>query len=318
MIVNELKRMVRNTFGHPFFSTSLLKNSLCIFCYHEVSDHPSAFCKEYDLNVFPENFEKQLEFIGQYFNFISPLQLLEGQYPTPAALITFDDGMQGYFHNAIPILEKRKVPSIMFLNMAPIKGEVFWIGLTTYLIKHDSKFRASIQKMANKKNGKIPLFLYCNKKIVNDFLASQLNSQLLADIREYYGRLATLDDLESVANNPLVFFGNHLHNHYNVLTLSEEELKEEYLLNEEKILGYPNGLPLFSYPFGQPKTCFNEHSTERIFSFGAKAIFYSSGSINQAGQGVLYDRVSLGNEAQTIKELFSKLRYRKLRNCMNV
>ncbi|HBH82495.1 MAG TPA: hypothetical protein DDY34_01625, partial [Bacteroidales bacterium] len=90
------------------------------------------------------------------------------------------------------------------------------------------------------------------------------------------------------------------------------------LLNEEKILGYPNGLPLFSYPFGQPKTCFNEHSTERIFSFGAKAIFYSSGSINQAGQGVLYDRVSLGNEAQTIKELFSKLRYRKLRNCMNV
>jgi len=244
--------------------------------------------------------------------FISPPQLLEGDYTTPAALITFDDGMQGYFQNAVPILKEFSIPSIIFLNMAPIEGEIFWLGLVAYLTD-DPLFREFVRKESND-DGNAPLFLRCSKEIVDDYLFSRPDGHLLDAARRFYGAFATLDDLRSVNGDPLVYFGNHLYNHYNALKLSPEALREEYLLNEEKILGYSNGLSMFSYPFGQPGTCFNEQVTDLIFSFGAQAIFSSSGRLNRIGQGRFYDRVALDEKAESINDLFFKLRYYQLRN----
>jgi len=220
--------------------------------------------------------------------------------------------MQGYFQNAVPILKEFSIPSIIFLNMAPIEGEIFWLGLVAYLTD-DPLFREFVRKESND-DGNAPLFLRCSKEIVDDYLFSRPDGHLLDAARRFYGAFATLDDLRSVNGDPLVYFGNHLYNHYNALKLSPEALREEYLLNEEKILGYSNGLSMFSYPFGQPGTCFNEQVTDLIFSFGAQAIFSSSGRLNRIGQGRFYDRVALDEKAESINDLFFKLRYYQLRN----
>ena len=153
-----------------FVNDSLLKDSLTVFVYHDVSEHPSEFSHRYDLNVTPERFNYQIEFIKSKFNMISPDDLLSHRIPPRAALITFDDGFRSYFKNAIPILERHNVPSIIFLNMEPIEGGMFWAGLITYLIEKKEDFKKYLNSSLLEGTSKKPLVLYSSRKIVNSYL----------------------------------------------------------------------------------------------------------------------------------------------------
>ena len=115
--------------------------SLTVFVFHDVTDEPSEFSSLYHLNVTPKLFDFQIQFIKKNFNIVGPDDLLQSSIPPKAALITFDDGFRNYFTHAVPILKIYEVPSIIFLNMEPIKGTIFWSGLITYLCEKRQDFR---------------------------------------------------------------------------------------------------------------------------------------------------------------------------------
>lgn len=310
--IKRFKRLARRGLGRTGLTNRLLKDTVSIFLYHEVSDNPSPFCEQYDLNVAPGLFTRQMGFITGHFNIIDPDQLLEGNYETPAALIAFDDGMPGYFREAVPILAAKRIPSTIFLNMAPIEGEIFWSGLITYLTQYDAEFCKLLHKhFPAQKN--VPDFLLCNRKIVSDYITAIDFNPLEAKIRSFYGPFASLKDMDSVRDNPLVFFGNHFYNHYNAVQLNDEELHQQYFLNDQRMVGYSNRRPLFSYPFGQPETCFTRRQTELLHSFGAKAVFSSSGRINRSGRSGLYDRIGIDSSIETIDDLLGLIHWMKVK-----
>ena len=151
-----LKKLLRTKLVSYFFSTKIisnliLKNSTIIVAYHGISFRPSVFYKTFNLNIDPFLFEKQILWLKENFNIISPIQLLKKNYKKPAVLITFDDGDKSYIKNAIPILKKYNIPSINFLNMAVVKGELSWAGITTYLTHKDKKFSTFIKSPDNLK-----------------------------------------------------------------------------------------------------------------------------------------------------------------------
>lgn len=315
--IKRFKRSARRRLGQLGLASRLLKNTLSIFLYHEVSDDPSRFCEQYDLNVAPELFAKQMGFITDHFNIIDSDQLLEGNYDTPAALIAFDDGMPGYFREAVPVMASKRIPSTIFLNMAPIEGEVFWSGLITYLTEYDAEFCKLLRKyFPQQKN--VPDFLLCNRKIVNDYIATIDFDPLEAKIRSFYGPFASPKDMDSVRDNPLVFFGNHFYNHYNAVQLNDEELHQQYLLNDRRLMEYSNRRPLFSYPFGQPETCFTRRQTELLYSFGAKAVFSSSGRINRRGVTGFYDRIGIDSSIETIDDLFGLIQWTSFKTTLSI
>ena len=246
--------------------------SLTIFCFHDVSNNPSEFSYKHDLNVPPDLFDYQIDFIDRNFNVISPDELLAFRIPSNAALITFDDGFKSYFNTAIPILEKYNIPSIIFLNMGPIKGEIFWAGLITYLSENSSDFYNYITTYTKCNLKEKPLFLYCTKELVNSFLATK-NKTFKVEVDHYVGDFATQKDLKSVSSNNLVYFGNHLYNHEVALLLKDKELVELYKKNENELKKYPNSRSLFAFPFGQPDTCFSNKQIELILKNGAKKVF---------------------------------------------
>jgi len=180
------------------------KDNLTIFCYHDVSDSPSEFSYKHDLNVPPKIFDYQVDFISRNFNVISPDDLLANKIPENAALITFDDGFKSYFETAVPILEKYNSSSIVFLNMAPIKGAIFWSGLITYLSANSSEFYSHVTTSTKCNLKEKPLFLYCSREIVNSFLKMK-NKTFKHEIKGYVGNFATEKDLQSVSTNNLVF-----------------------------------------------------------------------------------------------------------------
>ena len=313
--IKRLKHLGRRGLGHFGLTHRLLKDTLSIFVYHEVSENPSPFCEQYNLNISPKQFAQQMDFIAEHFNIISPDQLLEDHYATPAALITFDDGILGYFREAVPILTQKRLPSIIFLNMAPIEGEIYWSGLVTYLTQYDSQFGEVLRRHFPQQSH-IPDFLLCNRQIVQDYLATIDFPNLEAKIRSFYGPFASLKDLDLVRDNPLVFFGNHFYNHYNAARLSDEELREQYFLNNRKILQYRNGRSLFAYPYGQPGMCFSERQTKLLRSFGAKTVFCSSGRINRRGQDGLYDRIGIDSSIETIDDLFGLIQWMNIKTTL--
>ena len=294
--MGHFKFIVKSLLGSVFspLGKYLTKNKLTIFCYHDVSNNPSEFSKKHDLNVYPKVFDYQINFIDNNFNVISPDDLLNEKIPENAALITFDDGFKSYFTNAIPILEKHNSPSIIFLNMAPIKGEIFWSGLITYLSENSPDFNQYVATKIEVNLKEKPLFLYCSRKIVNSFLKTK-NKTYRDEVNGYVGNFATENDLQSVSTNNLVYFGNHLYNHDVPLLMSDKELLKSYFKNDEELKKYPNSRNMFAFPFGQPDSCFSNRQIELIIENGARKIFSTYPILNSDTSASYMHRIPLNS-----------------------
>jgi peptidoglycan/xylan/chitin deacetylase (PgdA/CDA1 family) len=286
------KNIVRSVIGKYYHlrSSQLTKQALTVFCYHEVSVKPSEFSQRYGLNVSPQVFDFQISFIKMNFNIITPDDLLENRLPENAALITFDDGFLSFFEGAIPILEKYQVPAMIFLNMEPIRGGVFWSGLITYLCEKEPEFIKYLEgKLGDDRSG--ALFLSCSREIVTEYL-ERVNKDFATEVVAYIGEFAKEQQLEIAAKNRLIFFGNHLYNHYVPRLMSDEELVDCFEQNVTFLKRYQNYRNLFSFPFGQPNSCFLEEQVDLLQEKCTKIIFSSSGRINYS-LGTPLDRVAL-------------------------
>lgn len=91
-------------------------NKLTILTYHSVSDGSTP------LSVKMENFDGQMKFLKENFNVLdagSFSGLLKSGGKSllfKSALVTFDDGFEDVFLNALPILKKYNLPAVVFVN----------------------------------------------------------------------------------------------------------------------------------------------------------------------------------------------------------
>jgi len=285
--------LVTRVAGAQAISKLALKKRTAIFLYHEVSPKPSEFHQQFDLNVLPEIFEEHVKIISRNFNVITPTELMSGVYDTPAALITFDDGSRGIFDYALPILERYSSPSLIFLNMGPVQGHIFWAGLVAYLCTYRSDFAHYINdRVTDNRLQNIPLFLYPTPTMVEHYLDTVDRDAIYTAARKYYGDFARPEDLALAEKCGLVYFANHLFNHYNCARLNPDELRDMYMKNHVELEKYCNTVQIFSYPFGQPETCFTPQTSKLIQELGAKLIFTAFPRIERLEQKTLIHRAA--------------------------
>jgi len=286
------------------FHKLLLKKRLSTFCFHDVTDHPSEFSRKNKLFVTEATFREQIAYIGRNFNIVSIDEVLQGKIPENAALITFDDGFKSYFETVIPILEGQNIPSINFLNMAPIIEPTLWgVGLACYLLEKDSRFLPFLESRCSSLNinRKAP-FLSCREEVVSDFLETHLNiDPELA--KNYYGPLAEKSDLKAVDGNPLVSFGNHLYNHEASKLLSDQELSESYLRNQEALSESTSARQVFAFPFGVPGTSYDDTQIELISKLGAKLVFTARPILEKIENKSVIGRVAFNESENSIKQM---------------
>ena len=294
MLKPHFKILSKTLLGGVFslFGRLYTKNKLTVFCYHDVSQNPSEFSQKYNLNVPPDIFEYQINFISKNFNVISTDDLLEGKIQDNSALITFDDGFKSYFKTAVPILNNYRLPSTIFLNMAPVKNEILWAGLITYLCDKSLEFRQLLKNKTKCHQKEKPMYLYCTREIVNSFLAFK-GKTFKDEVDNYVGEFATQEDLSSVLSNRLVTFGNHLYNHDVSISLSKQELLESYNKNEHELKKYTNSRSIFAFPFGQPDTCFSTQQTELLIDNGALLVFSAVPVVNSNTSALYFNRIPL-------------------------
>lgn len=279
------------------------KNKITIFLFHEISDNPSVFCKDYYLNVSPKVFKKQIRWIKNNFTIISPKLLIKdlNNIPKNPALITFDDGFLGAFDNGLKYLIKNKIPSLMFLNMEHIINNTPLISSKAIYYQ---KFCSEIDV-----NLKTQLHLNVNpNKLIR--IENRISRNLDSKILEYQGKLANYQTVNHFSKNKYIFYGNHLYSHWNSPALTDDDFIFNLKKNREFLKKYKNYCDIFAFPNGM----FNKKNIINLKKTSFIKAFSSSGNINSNFHDFLLDRISLTEFEYNNIKLYIRLMKSKSKN----
>lgn len=110
----KLRKIIKKSI-YLFFSFSYFfkKPQPTVLMYHSIAEG------NHYLSVSPETLDKQMKYLtdkGYVFLKTKDLFNIEKFYNQKAVLLTFDDGFEDNFYNALPILKKYKVPAIFFIS----------------------------------------------------------------------------------------------------------------------------------------------------------------------------------------------------------
>jgi peptidoglycan/xylan/chitin deacetylase (PgdA/CDA1 family) len=112
--------------AESFFKKPFCKKKLSVLYYHRVTD----LCRD-GMTIDQLEFEKHILYVKKHYQVISASQLLQW-LDSPhswspdkhACLITFDDGYEDNFINALPVLKKYDCPAIFFVTTGMIGNHV--------------------------------------------------------------------------------------------------------------------------------------------------------------------------------------------------
>lgn len=223
-----------------------------------------------------------------------------GHRTTGLVCLTFDDGYQDNLENALPLLERLKVPFTVYIPTAAADGRAFlwWFALGEFLLD-----RAFVRLS----NGRI---LSCRTKEERERAFAEIRGAVLEssgmDAREFLlgsilgfesalvqgspGRYTmNWDGIRKLAKSPLATIGCHTVTHSNLRSLSEPAARQELSESKarlEKVIG--KEVRHLAFPFGGPG-----EAGEREYRLASEAGFTTAattlpGSVGRGRVGLFH------------------------------
>lgn len=178
------------------------------------------------------------------YTFVSPDDIARGlPKGSSNVLITFDDG---YFNNflVLPVLERQQVPAIFFISTDYVEsGDSFW---------WDVLYRGS---RAEGLDSQVVMELeVALKRLRHDEIRAELVRRYGEEALRPIGdddRPMTPDELQSFAQHPMVYLGNHTSHHGLLTNYDAEGVRDQVEAAQEslermtgerpRMISYPNG-----------------------------------------------------------------------------
>tara|TARA_Y100000768_G_C23975731_1_gene682947 strand:- start:855 stop:1808 length:954 start_codon:yes stop_codon:yes gene_type:complete len=297
-IKNTLKKIIiksLNFFIFKFIINLIIKKNYFVFCYHEVTDDPSEFQKQYDLFVEKKNFEFQIDYICKNFNVPKSKKVKDQNF-----LITFDDAYEGSFDYGLRICEKNRIKPIFFLNMYSIENKKPLLSSHVLYLK---KYSKEFTYFCNENFIKEPSYLNINPEQFKIFIKTYEYD--IRDILKYQGPLINIKELEHFLKEDKFFVSNHLYEHYNSKSLSDDQFHELINMNEKKLSNYENHFKAFAFTNGQPSTCFDKKHVKKLRDLNFEFVFSSSNSLYN--DNFIFDRIVLTNKDNNEEQINYKI-----------
>jgi len=234
-----------------------------------------------------EKFINQLEELGRHFDFISQNDLIcaidkKKSLPERCCLLTFDDGLKSQYENALPILKKKKIPAVFFVNSLPYKEKKACLVHKIHFLRANlppQDFLERIDYNLKLYSGKKLKDLYPQSKgasrqyrydtpeiaklkfILNYLLPPKYREKIINKIfyqfvksEADFCQMFYMSEKELIELSKLSFLGIHSAAHQSLSQLSEKELRNdltENLKTIRKVVG-GKGIEGISYPYGGP------------------------------------------------------------------
>jgi peptidoglycan/xylan/chitin deacetylase (PgdA/CDA1 family) len=251
-----------------------------VLLYHSTFAKVPDHLKHNLHNVTPEELYRQVSWLKRHFDLVSVDEYLEGNRLGCAAL-TFDDGYDSVFSEALPVLNSLDAPFTVFINGSSLSGRPFWRDGVRYLIN----------------NGLVREFLLFYSRFSRDadlldegnFFAMskspRINSRRIHQAIEEFlqQRHMPMEELVYCVHddgvmrkNPALPIGNHSFNHYVMSSLTDEEQELEIRAGQEliRLLGVRTS-NVFSLPFGGYNDV-NKTTVRLIAQYGYKGFLYAN------------------------------------------
>jgi peptidoglycan/xylan/chitin deacetylase (PgdA/CDA1 family) len=216
--------------------------------YHRIAEPVDD---PYDLCVSPENFAQQLEIVRELANPLSLADLVGraaiGELPERALAITFDDGYSDIQQMALPLLRQAEVPATVFVVSGMLGGEFWWDRL-------GEAFRLGGRPPSEHDHASTLESMQLELRVLP---ASERDRLLLAletsgsAVATMLPRCVTVDELRTLAAEPLIEIGGHTGTHPWLPSLNADQLRRE-IRNSRQELRNIVASPVagFSYPYG--------------------------------------------------------------------
>jgi hypothetical protein len=281
-----IKKIVGFLFKKYFFLFN--KGSSIVFLFHEISNYPSIFQKDNELNLKKKKFIKMINWINNNFNIVNPKKLnFENKFFN--ALISFDDGFKESFNFAIPFMEKKNIYSIHFLNFKPILyNDPNIAAVLCYIEKNFSIYKKYFQK----KNFVSPYYLNIDNVQYNKHIKNKVMINF-SKIKKFQGQIVNSNLLKKYNNFKYCYFANHFYEHWNTICCKNKFIIKNYKDNKKFLTKLKNNLDYLALTNGKIKTCYSQKNINLLFKQGVKKIFTSNGTINYNKNKDVFDRVSI-------------------------
>ena len=258
-------------------------------CYHRiVTDFPEATYPEDGLSLSSSEFEKQLIYFRKNFDLVNlkDPQTADKRNSADKIVITFDDGYGDIIRNVMPIVEKLKIPIVVFITTGPIENntefcwwEDLWRDLT---VGEETIFNInghSISFNLESYRQKMNCYKYLSGILINLKRKDQLaffkdNGLKINNIKEFL----TVDDVKRLSSHPLVTFGFHSNYHLNYNIESQQDINddiEKMFIFYKKYLNFTYA-KLFAFCYGIYSrdffSCEYSSMFDHYFALGFKAL----------------------------------------------
>ncbi len=267
--------------------------------------YPSIF------GVTPKQFLDQLDIMGRSASFLGISEIVDiierrKSLPNRAIIITFDDGLKEQYKLAWPILKKKGIPAIFFVNTKPVAEDFITIAHKIHIIRaytHPEKIISILKELLEErditfglpnketartvykyddlKNAQLKYFLNFNldrkiqEEVINQcftglgFNETEISSKLYVD-KEMVKELSGAGVL-----------GTHGHAHLPLGLLDYKSMKNDIETSVEKLKEWTGKrIRALSYPFGFKEAC-GDHAAKCAKNNGIKFAFTMERAVNR-------------------------------------
>lgn len=239
-------------------------SKILILYYHKIGALEQDWNK---LSTPRDLFEKQINYLKNNYNIINMEDIGKGN-PDLSVVITFDDGYEDNYINALPVLEKYEVPATLFVSTGKINtDEEMWHDEIVRLILmggyYPPKFYTystpfSFEFNTNSLYQRVEL--YRVMRYILPHLSNQYRKKILEDLYIWSAqkrngrkthRILNEEQLQKLSESRYITIGAHTVNHCSLGFMTEEEQYNEIKQSKdriEQIIG--RQITMFSYPFG--------------------------------------------------------------------
>lgn len=238
-------------------------------------------------------FEADLNYLQKNFNVIEPQKAFqlykEKQQPLkPSFLLSFDDGLSGFYHHEAPLLFKKGIPAVIFLNTAFIDNQDLFYRYKVSLLIHHLKENLETIRLISvfladngmQKNNVFEALLsitYNNKDLLDK--VAKICSFNFNEFLEKEKPYLTSEQITELSAKGFVF-GAHSIDHPKFSDISYDEQLRQTKISVETVKNkFSQSQSLFAFPFTDDgvkmnlfNELFNENNPILDFSFGGAGL----------------------------------------------
>tara|TARA_B110000091_G_C13797111_1_gene468390 strand:- start:1198 stop:2106 length:909 start_codon:yes stop_codon:yes gene_type:complete len=283
-----LKDKLRQILSTPFLLKR--KENLRFFLtYHDIIDTmPVGYLQ---CTTKQDRFVQQINFLGKYFQFVGPEEVMSSSSSKNLICLTFDDGYLSMKDFVAPYLNRLKIPFVIFLNSKAVREDTLWLNKFNQLLVKDPQNEFVSQIMDNFSLQDKPTSSII-KTLVERFDFNRGISYIDDSPMNLF--LNEMDIGKLVKDGAII--GSHSKSHYPLSKLNNDQLKQE--IQEDKIAlesMLDKEVKYLAFPFGK-----KNHYNASVIDVAKKAGFERAFTTNPnrfKKDEFLIPRISVLNES---------------------